>query len=686
MLEKIEKKLLTTNEYGFEHQDFDAKLGPEDIKYLQEVYNLKTERRANFGMEKLHSTCVNCQARQITKYKKNFSVPCNFIAAGVPVASKHIIEDLVSKGMDRETALLYVKSTQDPASWVEMMFGYQLRVYQKEQLRCTSRRLVLRQGRRSGKTFAMSMKLIYYCFNMKVSHGKDSNGEEVIKGPRILIVTPYQAQLDLFFEEMEKILNKNQDLVADVTTAKSASLFTKSPFYKMEFSNGAVIKGFVSGVTLKTDGSGGGTLRGQTADVVCLDEMDMIQEDTINKAILPILVSTPNVYMMASSTPIGIRSKFYDWCKKDSSFKEEYYPSTVLPHWNDVKSEVEKPDTVKDAFDSEYMAHFIEGSTGVFKPAYVTVSKKPYSYTDTDFKNSKFWNLVGVKNRHELITCIGIDWNKTAGTELYVVGYDRQQARWICLDAVNVEAGVFTAELYKQAVIDLNFKWKPDFIYADEGYGQHIIDDLKFIAFNLKSKPDKTPIEVETAKMEERLKAFNFSGKVTLKSPIDGTDIEKGGKEFLVENAIRVFEEKRIYFPHDDYKLEKQLLNYVVLKVSENSKKPIFGPLNKLVGDHRLDALMLALGGLFLEVSMYSGAVSTVDTPVALSKEFLDKRSKREEPNTYSNSHVLMIERAGPDLDGSTQQSKTTLSDRFRDLASGFVNRMGRRHREIKRR
>ena len=129
------------------------------------------------------------------------------------------------------------------------MFGFsdkdekwKLRSYQKEQLRCSSKRYAIREGRRSGKSFAMALKLVYYAFNMKVKAGRDAQGVEVNTGPSIMIVTPYQAQLTNLFEEMEKLLKRNIELKQEIITGTGDSLYVKTPTFKMEFRNGLLFK------------------------------------------------------------------------------------------------------------------------------------------------------------------------------------------------------------------------------------------------------------------------------------------------------------------------------------------------------------------------------------------------------------------------------------------------------------
>lgn len=402
-----------------------------------------------------------------------------------------------------------------------------------------------------------------------------------------------------------------------------------------------------------------GIISHNSAGVIYLDEMDMIPEDILLKVIQPLLLTKKDVMFIATSTPIGKEGKFKTYCLERPDFKEDYLPSTVLPQWEDIKDEL-KSDNTADGFAAEYMAHFIEGSYGVFKPNYVYRARGAYTYADSDVNNASWWReSAGVQNRSDLLKVMGIDWNKNAGTEFVVVAYDPNQHHWFVVEAVNIAAGEWSSVEWKQEVIRLNYKWKPDYIYADEGYGHTIIEDLKVEAHRLRAQTGLNKIQQQTVKLIDKLIAFNFSQKVELRSPIDGQIITKTGKEFLVENAVRVFEEGRLWFPEDDITLLKQLQHYVILRRHPTTNKPVYGTDNNTIGDHRLDALMLALAGLFLEKSMYSSKTSVGSQPTSLSKDYLDKRSgeekygaadviKRLRNQTSVDINVLEIRRGTP--------------------------------------
>lgn len=613
-VDSVHKQLYLRNEYGTVHQNPDAQLDQQSIKFLEENFKINTS---------LHSTCINCQARQMLKYGnkldkdgkyvKEFTVPCKGIPKSLPPGSATLIDQIVKdQGIDREIAIKTVKASVDPVAWAELMFGFSddkpkwcLRSYQKEQLRCTAQNLVVREGRRSGKTFMAALKLLYLIFNREILNGYGQNGKPLMTGPRVMIITPYQSQILNIFDEMERLLKLNPELKSQLTTGSGGSLYVKTPYFHMDFLNGGTISGFVSGVGTKVDGSGGGTMRGQNAHIIYLDEMDMIPEETIEKVVLPILLTDQGgeVMLMATSTPIGKRGKFYKWCLESPNFKEDHLPSTLLPQWDKMKALLETENS-EESMRAEYMAEFIDSTYGVFKSSLVYAALKDYEYQETTGQH--FWTVAGVRDPSKLITTIGIDWNKNAGTEFCVTAYDMGTNKYFVLETVNISAGEFSSVKWKEEVIRLNYKYNPEYIYADEGYGHTIIEDLKLLAMELARKPNKNAREIATVRLSEVIKSYNFSSNIELRSPLTGQVITKSGKEFLVENAIRVFEDQAVWLSIEDQTLVKELLHYVVLSRSKSTNKPVYGADSAKIGDHRLDAFMLSLAGPQLENGLYS--------------------------------------------------------------------------------
>jgi hypothetical protein len=676
--ERIKKELYVINEYSIEHQDPEAKASEALLKSFEGKINTDTSR-----------ACINCQIRQHHKYGEN-KIKCNFTPRKLPDGAVSKIEQIVKDTkFTEEHATKLLKASIDPVAWCELMFGFSdkdnkwfIRSYQKEQVRCTSQRVAILEGRRSGKTFAMALKLIYHAYNSKLERGRDAQGRSVFMGPTIMVVTPYQAQLTNIFEEIEKLIKRNVELRDEITSGTGESLYVKTPTFKMVFKNGALIQGFVSGIGMRQDGSGGGTMRGFSANIIYLDEMDMIPGDVLTKVINPILATTPETILYATSTPIGKKGKFHEWCHKRSDFKSDHLPTSILPFWEEIKEDIIR-DSTPDSFLSEYMGVFIEDEKGVFKKEWVNSARLDYSYDDASNLGT-LGSKLKIKNLQDMIIAIGIDWNKNAGTEFYVVGYVPGEGIWIGLDAINVPATEFSAKRWIRELVHLNYQWKPDYIYADEGYGHTIIEDIKYESYTLRAKANKTNIDLETVKIADKLKAFNFASNIILKDPITNKDIKKTGKHFLVENVARILQERLFVFPYEDEALKDQFFNYVIEKYNKQNNKPVYGKLNEQIGDHRLDALMLALGALVLEESVYSGNKMFASVPTFHKMKAITDKINETAADVLNGAkkssfpgalHVLDIQRQERSFTGRKREAEVSILEginKYRGTAQGM--------------
>lgn len=702
---EILKVLYTENHFGYVYQDPTARLSQEQQLWLKNKLGLKLTHA--FGEttpegkpieSPVARMCVNCQARHLLRYNDArdpkgrktlpWSVECGFVRQNAPQSVVEVAEKTATqKDGNVDEIIKYLMAAIDPVSWAETMLGFSdssigknngeeayIRSYQKEQLRCTSKRYAIRQGRRTGKTFAVCIRLLNILFTKEFQKGYDAEGNPVIRGPKIMIITPYQAQLSLIFDELETLISRNRSLASSVATGTNGSLYVRTPHFTLGLKDtvikrtrrddssksyevtksGGSIEGFISGVGTKKDGSGGGTMRGQSADYIYLDEVDMIPDGIVEAVIGPIIITYPHVQIIASSTPIGSRGKFYTWSLEDSAWKADYYPGTVLPHWDRIEAQVLN-ETTAEAFEAEYMAHFIQGTFGVFRPDYIEAAWADYEYVDTHPETSdavsarKFWmEAADIYDPSQLQIVMGIDWNQNAGTEYVVIAYSAKMHWWWVVEAYNMPQSQWTSKGFKEKLAELNHKWKPDYIYADKGWGHTIIEDMQLFGEQLKGKPNRTPFEDSCMRLSEVLKAFAFKENVELMDPVDGSTIVKEGKTFLVENAIRVFETQRISYPFTDNTLTKQLQNYIILKHHATTGKPVYGMAKDKIGDHRLDALMLALGGLFLEAGKFSRNQIRYGEASLISKADFMARGKPQDlgPTLSKDKALDMIRRA----------------------------------------
>ena len=625
------KSLYEVNKYGANYVRWDKKPNQRLVDKYVEKYAINTN---------CHYSCLSCQIHQISKYQstlefkdeklrketgvgiqKWFPINCNYIPKGISGDVKSKFEQLIKAGIPEKRAKRILFASVDSATWAELMFGFDddskllediskhwyLRWYQKHVMSCSATRMALRWGRRSGKSSISSIKIIDKAFNKKVFASRNSQGEESFRGPKIAVVCPFETQVSNIFAELEKFILTNSDL-KDQVVMKGTKIYTQTPPKTMEFKNGTIIQGFVTGASNKEDGSGGGSLRGFSPDVIYLDEMDMIPEYIFANVIKPLLLTSPSTELIGSSTPIGKKSTFYKMCVEDPIYKEIYVPSTCLPHW-DMQEEELKSDCTEESFKAEYLAEFITDSYGVFKSQYVHEARENYTYQETWDMNRavmvEWWRTNYQESFNDFIICMGIDWNKKVGTEFSIVGWSPHTTNFYVLENHVLSPTAYSGESYKEEVKRLNFKWNPNFIYADEGYGNFLIEDLQVESTSLSSKSNRTAYENSIVNLQHTLKSINFSSNIELFNPGTGLYFQKYAKNFLVENTVQVFERHKIKFAENDKILIKQLGNYIQVKKLDNGKI-VYGMENESIGDHRLDALMIALGGLVIEESVYS--------------------------------------------------------------------------------
>jgi len=512
--------------------------------------------------------CQQCIRDNLEKYR-GFIGEEGLKYVGFPIQCKGIPVNYVN---DSLRAVLSPDEVQqatevlDPVSWaaknVTMPSGlpWVARWYQEVMLRCTARRRVLRLGRRTGKTDTLVIKMLSEC----CTH----------ESKRFLVITPYKSQSEEIFGRLRTFIYNNPSVQQSVTRDVG------SPHYEIVFSTKSRIRAFSSGVK---SGSEAAQVRGQDADCLVLDEADYLDEGDLT-SLTAVLATNANVDLWASSTPTGARSNFWRWCTQTPTYKEFYHPTSVLPHWEEIKDQV-RADYAgnKDGWSHEILAEFGEQTVGVFQHQYVDNAILDYQYQNQ-------------LRRDDWVYGIGIDWNSDVGTEIAVVGYDGH-AVFHVVEAINVPKQGWTQLAGLERVIEMHAKWLPNFIYADEGAGLTNIEMLRKYGYDCMARPGDPGV-----RLKDIVKAYNFSSKIDSHDPLTKQPIKKHAKPFLVENAVRFFEEGRIKISAHDQVLKNQLANYIV-KHRTAAGIPVYAVLEEKIGDHRLDAFMLALVGFKLEMS-----------------------------------------------------------------------------------
>ncbi|MGL4820584.1 MAG: LAGLIDADG family homing endonuclease [Bacilli bacterium] len=256
-------------------------------------------------------------------------------------------------------------------------------------------------------TWTMCAHMLYVCMT-------NNGGKGTIKGSACVVATPYDNQARLIFDQLKTFIDNNPAL------KESVSSITKNP-YVIQFKNKSYIKLFTAGTR---SGAEGGSLRGQRADWLYLDEVDYMSDKDF-EAIYAITFEAPKrIGCMIASTPTGRRGMFYKACvemrfnqtlkmNKENKYcitdydrqtaegwKEFYFPTMVNPEWSEAMERELKQQFTTAAYEHEVLAEFGTESIGVFNKDFIDeASNRAYMYDEYPRKLGPI--------------AIGVDWDKS---------------------------------------------------------------------------------------------------------------------------------------------------------------------------------------------------------------------------------------------------------------------------------
>lgn len=282
-----------------------------------------------------------------------------------------------------KSELEQLKILTNPVYWAEATLkdpkfpskSLSIREYQKVMLLAKSNRKVSRCGRRIGKTLTMCIHILWYAFTHQ-------NSKQVI-------ATPYDSQVQLIFDMLKEFIRSTPEL------EQSVSSIVKSPHNEIKIKNGSTIKGFTAGTR---SGSAGGSLRGQAADWLYMDEVDYMTDDDFETIFAIALEAPERIGVWISSTPTGRRGKFWSACQEDSGWTEFYYPTMVNPEWSPRMEKELRGIYSEQGYVHEVLAEFGDETIGVFKKEHIDRAKKEYHYVSMPTKRA--------------IRIVGVDWDK----------------------------------------------------------------------------------------------------------------------------------------------------------------------------------------------------------------------------------------------------------------------------------
>ena len=413
-----------------------------------------------------------------------------------------------------------------------------------------------------GKSYAIIMELMY----------KIALTEKPLS---ILVAAPMVTMID----EISQVFMELSNLIDIPNFIQSKK---SSPILEITFFNGSILKG----ITAADDGK---SARGKKADVIWIDEVDFVPTKALD-AIRAIQLDNPNVELIYTSTPIG-EGNLFNFANQKIT-KEFHYPTFTRPDYTDeMHSSTEALSAI--AYAQEILAIYGLDEAGVFPIRFIDMA---YDYYIKDSYNEDFV----LNNRDRFILIIGVDWNHdNNGTRIVVLGHDRVYSKFFIVEKQRISKIKMTQTLAVQTIVDLNRKYNCDHIICDEGFG---IAQVSMLRLKGEEQYGKVPPNHPDIKLVDTV-AVSFGSTLEITDPVKHQTIKKNTKQYIVENAQKVLENNQLAL--DDLKDDEvilQMKNYHIARTGLRGN--IYKPKDKKIGDHDLDALMLALYGF----DMFYGA------------------------------------------------------------------------------
>ena len=225
--------------------------------------------------------------------------------------------------------------SQDPVLFTHLLLGFKPTNYQRELLKCPSKRILVRWPRQSGKTMCLAIKALWHA----VFHADTTT----------LIIAPSQRQSMILSDVIHSLIDRIPEQIrrANIKRTRRTVIYLKNRSRIVSLPNSENL------------------LRGYTAHLVICDEAAFFRNDeAIFQHVLTPMLATTDGTMIVSSTPWGKQSIFYafnmdpDWTKLHITWREAQHAGIYTTDF--VKQIQKTSETRPITYRMEYEAEFVE--------------------------------------------------------------------------------------------------------------------------------------------------------------------------------------------------------------------------------------------------------------------------------------------------------------------------------------
>lgn len=447
--------------------------------------------------------------------------------------------------MKKKLESVIERCRRDPVFLVEKFMNTELLDYQVKLMRDPSKRISARFCRQSGKTFTFSRKILAFA----ITHSNVT----------VIVVAPSLRQSRNVRDKMEPALNA-------IPRKLQRLIFKKIQREKITLRNGSVIKFYPNSPDL---------IRGETADMVYVDEAAMFRDDRylFNQVLKPMLSTTEKQgygYFYVSSTPKNKKTMFWDMCQPNSGWSHHHVT------WREAVKEglitqgfidEMRSDLLPQEFDMEFEAEFVEDA-------------------DSWLPHDLIANCIGVTlDFYDFEDCphgdfyIGVDLGKYQDYSVVaVIKRDGEFLKLVHLKRFELGTAYASVIGYVKSLCD---RWETvHAVYVDKGGAEYIIEDMQNSGIPCEgvflSQPEKE--KIMTFLKQEMISRVGKQPKVQIPYSRDSKLI----RNFIAELNIERFEitkAGRIKFSHPSGTHDDMLWAFALAVAATHGELPLPPPI-----------------------------------------------------------------------------------------------------------
>lgn len=453
------------------------------------------------------------------------------------------------------------------------------------------------------------------------------------KRKKIILFAPSSDQINEFFAELDKFIEVNPFLSAQLKT------HFKSPHQERSFQNGSRISGYILGLNSNLQDS----RRGLGGDVILVDEAQALRSEDW-KVISPIMLGTnynkDTIRCYICGTVDDPASEFHQRVfNRGSTRDSEVICINILqnPDFTDERIQHIQEEVSAATWLTEYLLEASGTDSCVFK--------KP----EVDAACSEDWEYSAAWIKEELPRFMSIDWDKQqCGTNILVTQYSPATRNLQAIYHEEIPQSEFQYMTAVNRVIELYSIFQPDLTIADKGSGE-----MQWEYLMLKSQ------ELGLG-LAEKLIKVGFGESLEIINPETNEPEKKPLKAFLVGLLQKKFQEKLIDFPAHHEEMKIQLYDYKVVRVTP--KTTVYSSKR----EHLVDTWLFAMYGVFqLYENILEDTSAGIIRNVKANDLMLENRHEVEEQFWDSLNHFERVNLSGQLIPRSTFDDWNKPMERF---------------------